>query len=71
MDKIKSTPRQNLDYMENESQTRNRTQEFGFKVRTKYGVYSCLSLPFLRIENRAKIKRHVFCWEIWILERKH
>ena len=37
--------------------------KFGFKARTKYGVYSCPSLPFLRIENRAKIKRHVFCSE--------
>ena len=35
--------------------------ETGFKAWTKYGVYSCPSLPFLRIENRAKIKRHVFC----------
>ena len=35
--------------------------KFGFKAQTKYGVYSCPSLPFLRIENRAKIKRHVFC----------
>ena len=35
--------------------------KFGFKARTKYGVYSCPSLPFLKIKNRAKIKRHVFC----------
>ena len=35
--------------------------KFGFKARTKYGVYSYPSLPFLRIENRAKIKIHVFC----------
>ena len=38
-------------------------RKFGFKARTKYGVYSCPSLPFLRIKNRAKIKRHVFCSE--------
>ena len=45
-------------------------RKFGFKARTKYGVYSCPSLPFLRIENRAKIKRHVFCSEIWIFREK-
>ena len=45
--------------------------KFGFKARTKYGVYSCPSLPFLRIENRAKIKDTYFVREIWILERKH
>ena len=41
------------------------------KGRTKYGVYSCPSLPFLRIKNKEKIKRHVFCSRIWILEKKH
>ena len=44
--------------------------KFGFKARTKYGVYNCPSLPFLRIENWAKIKRHVFCSEIWIFREK-
>ena len=38
-----------------------KARKFGFKAGTKYGVYSCPFLPFLRIENRAKIKRHVFC----------
>ena len=33
----------------------------GLKARTKYSVYSCPSLPFLKFENRVKIKRHVFC----------
>ena len=47
-----------------------KVQKFGFKARTKYGVYSCPSLPFLRIENRAKIKRHVFCSKIWIFREK-
>ena len=45
-------------------------QKFGFKALTKYGVYSCPSLPFLRIENRAKIKRHVFCSKISIFKEK-
>ena len=47
-----------------------KAQKFGFKARTKYSVYSCPSLPFLKIENRAKIKRHVFCSEIWIFREK-
>ena len=38
--------------------------KLGFKARTKYGVYSCPSLPFLRIENRAKIKDTYFVREI-------
>ena len=42
-------------------ETRLNARKFGFRARTKYGVYSCPSLPFLRIENRAKIKRHIFC----------
>ena len=66
----------NLDWMDMDTWTDlenrlgPRTRKFGFKVRTKYGVYSCLSLPFLRIENRAKIKRHVFCSKIWIFREK-
>ena len=47
-----------------------KARKFGFKARTKYGVYSCPSLLFLRIENRAKIERHVFCSEIWIFREK-
>ena len=47
-----------------------KARKFGFKAGTKYGVYSCPSLPFLRIENRAKIKRHVFCSKIWIFREK-
>ena len=39
----------------------NPGPETGLKARTKYDVYSCPSLPFLRIKNRAKTKRHVFC----------
>ena len=35
--------------------------ETGYKTRTKYGVYSCPTLHILRIENRVKTKRHVFC----------
>ena len=42
-------------------QKMNLGPEIGLKARTKYGVYSCPSLLFLRIENRAKTKRHVFC----------
>ena len=49
----------------------NPGPETGLKARTKYGVYSCPSLPFLRIENRAKIKDTYFVREIWILEKKH
>ena len=30
--------------------------EIGYKIWTKYGVYSCPSLNILRIENRAKTK---------------
>ena len=39
----------------------NPGPETGFKARTKYGIYSCPFLSFLRIENRAKIKRYIFC----------
>ena len=28
-----------------------KTRKFEFKARTKYGVYSCPFLPFLRIEK--------------------
>ena len=48
----------------------NPGPETGLKARTKYDVYSCPSLPFLRIENKAKIKRHVICSKNWILDRK-
>ena len=49
----------------------NPRPETGHKTRTKYDVYNCPSLPFLRIENRAKTKRHVFCSGNWSLEKKH
>ena len=49
----------------------NLGPETRLKARTKYSVYSCPSLPFLRIENMTKIKRHVFCSKNWILERKY
>ena len=42
----------------------NPRPETGLKAWTKYGVYSCLSLPFLRIENRAKMKNTYFVREI-------
>ena len=35
----------------------NPGPETGLKAQTKYDVYSCPSLPFSRIENRAKIKK--------------
>ena len=64
---------ENLDLTDNIGliEKQNLGPETGLKAWTKYGVYSCLFLPFLRIENRAKTKRHVFCSGNWILERKH
>ena len=47
-----------------ENRLGTRTRKFGFKVQTKYGVYSCPSLPFLRIENWAKIKDTYFVRKI-------
>ena len=64
---------ENLDYTDEIGLNRNLDPkpEIGYKSWTKYGVYSCPSLLFLRIENRAKTKRHVFCLRNWTLERKH
>ena len=57
LDEIKWTPQQNLDCTENESWTPEQDSRPGQNTVSTVAPFC----TFLRIENRAKIKRHVFC----------
>ena len=54
--------------MDKRTHTPDPKQDMSLGQNTRSTVASLCT--FLRIENRAKTKRHVFCSKNWILERK-